>query len=82
MPDITRIFVNLTEVPYLKLLTLKLMLYFDPQSNSQLCSEFSALIDRLYAELSDLKCYPISKFKRYAKYFIITKYSEDKGFDF
>jgi transposase len=60
----------------------KLMLFFDPKNHTRLCEELSDRIDQLSEELSDLKRCPVSKLKRYAKYFIITKHNEDSGFDF
>jgi transposase len=60
----------------------KLMLYFDPHSHTILCRELSERIERLSDELSALKRCPISKLKRYAKYFIITKNKRDNGFNF
>jgi transposase len=60
----------------------KLLLYFDPQSHASLCSELSNRIEELSDELSNLKRCPVSKLKRYSKYFIVTKHSEDSGFDF
>jgi transposase len=60
----------------------KLMLYFDPQSHSQLCRELSERIEQFLAELSALKRYPKNKLSRYSKYFTITKHDNDSGFDF
>jgi transposase len=60
----------------------KLMLYFDPLNHAQLCHELSDRIEELSAELSALKRCPISKLKRYAKYFAITRHDKDSGFDF
>jgi hypothetical protein len=51
----------------------KLLLYFDPQSHANLCSELSNRIEELSDELSNLKRCPVSKLKRYSKYFIVTK---------
>ncbi|MDR1656096.1 MAG: transposase, partial [Deltaproteobacteria bacterium] len=60
----------------------KLMLYFDPKNHAHLCSELSDRIDQLFAELSELKRCPISKLKRFDKFFSITKHDSDSGFDF
>ena len=60
----------------------KLMLFFDPQNHMLLCRELSDRIQALTAELSILKRCPVSKLKRYSKYFILTKHNEDSGFDF
>jgi transposase len=60
----------------------KLMLFFDPENNVHLCSELSERIDQLSSELLALKRCPVSKLKRYSKYFIITKNDEDNGFKF
>jgi hypothetical protein len=60
----------------------KLLLFFDQQNHNQLCGELSERIDRLSAELSDLKRCPVSKLSRYAKYFVITRHDNDSGFDF
>jgi hypothetical protein len=57
------------------------LLYFDPQSRVSRCAELSEHIDRLKAELSELKRYPKSKLKRFSPYFIITKHANDAGFD-
>ena len=58
------------------------MLYFDPQSHSQLCRELSERIQLLTAELAALKRYPKGKLKRYSPYFTIVKHDGDSGFDF
>jgi transposase len=60
----------------------KMMIYFDCHTHTELCKEFSESIDRLSAELSALKRAPVSKLKRYAKYFIVNKHKNDSGFDF
>jgi transposase len=60
----------------------KIMLYYDESNHSALCKELSEYIDRLKAELRDLKRYPKSKLSRYEKYFSVTKHSDDPGFDF
>jgi transposase len=60
----------------------KLMLYFDPQSHSQLCRELSERIERLSTELLVLKRYPKKNLGRYSKYFILTKHASNSGFDF
>jgi transposase len=60
----------------------KLMLYFDPQNQSQLCCELSERIERLASELSKLKRCPVNKLNRYSKYFEIVKHDKDSGFDF
>jgi transposase len=60
----------------------KLMLYFDPQSHSQLCRELSERIELLSAELSALKRFPKSRLSRYDKHFTLTKHEDDSGFDF
>ena len=60
----------------------KLMLYFDPQSHSQLCRELSERIQLLAAELTALKRYPKGKLKRYSPYFTIVKHDDDSGFDY
>lgn len=59
-----------------------LLLYFNPQSSSQLRRELSARLDMLSAELSSLKRYPKSQLSRYGKFFIVTKHKNDNGFDF
>jgi transposase len=60
----------------------KLMLFFDQENHHQLCSEFSDRIERLSAELSELKRCPVSKLSRFSKYFIIKRHDKDSGFDF
>jgi transposase len=56
------------------------LLYFDEMSHAQLCEELFELINRLSAELSSLKRYPLNKLSRYESYFTITK--RENGFDF
>jgi transposase len=60
----------------------KLMLFFDLSNSTKLCQELSERITQLSKELSDLKRCPVSKLKRYEKYFVITKHTSDSGFDF
>ncbi|MDR3204569.1 MAG: hypothetical protein LBV23_07470 [Deltaproteobacteria bacterium] len=60
----------------------KLMLYFDPQNQSQLCSELSERIEQLSAELSKLKRCPVNKLSRFSKYFEIVRHDKGNGFDF
>jgi transposase len=60
----------------------KVLLYFDAWNRVCQCSEMSAHIDRLKAELSRLKRYPKSKLKRYTAYFDITKHGDGPGFDY
>jgi transposase len=60
----------------------KVMLYFDPQSHTQLCRELSERIELLSVELSALKRYPKNNLSRYSKYFTIIKHGSDNGFDF
>jgi transposase len=60
----------------------KLMLFFDQANHNQLCSELSDRIERLSAELSELKRCPVSKLARFSKYFLIQKHENDSGFDF
>jgi transposase len=60
----------------------RLMLFYDPMSHAQLCSEMSERINILSAELGKLKRYPKNKLKRYSQYFTITKRETDSGFDF
>ena len=60
----------------------KVLLYFDAWNHINLCNELSERINRLKAELADLKRYPKSKLKRYEPYFTITKHEDDCGFDY
>ena len=60
----------------------KVLLYFDALNHVLLCNELSEKINRLKAELSELKRYPISKLARYEPYFTISKHSQGSGFDF
>ena len=60
----------------------RLLLFYDPMNHAQLCNEMSERIRSLSSELAGLKRYPASKLKRYAPYFIITKHSQDSGFDY
>jgi transposase len=58
------------------------MLFFDPLNHAVLSRELSDRIEELSVELSLLKRCPVSKLKRYAKYFVINKHDNDSGFDF
>jgi len=58
----------------------KALLFFDAMSRVQLCEELSELINRLKAELAELKRYPKNKLKRYEPYFIVKK--RGGGFDY
>jgi transposase len=58
-----------------------ILLYFDAQNHVSQCKELSEQIDRLKAELAELKRYPKCKLKRYEQYFTITKHENDSGFD-
>lgn len=58
----------------------KVLIFFDALSHVQLCDTLSDSINRLSAELAELKRYPKTKLSRYESYFIITK--KDSGFDY
>jgi transposase len=58
----------------------KAFLYFDALSHAHLTNEMSEHIDRLNAELADLKRFPKNKLKRYSGYFTITQ--NGSGFDY
>jgi len=58
----------------------KLFLYFDALSHVQLANEMDEHINRLKAELAELKRFPKNKLKRYSRYFSIIK--NDLGFDY
>jgi transposase len=57
-------------------------LYFDALNHVHLCGELSERIDRLKAELANLKRYPKSKLKRYSAYFKLIKHEHGSGFDY
>jgi transposase len=58
------------------------LLYFDSLNHVKLCVELSEKINRLKAELANLKRYPNGKLKRYAPYFTLAKHENDAGFDY
>jgi transposase len=60
----------------------RVFLYYDSQTHIDQCDNLSDTIDRLKAELQELKFYPKNKIKRYSPYFILTKHSNDSGFEF
>jgi hypothetical protein len=60
----------------------KLMLYYDPVSHTQLCTDIAERLNALSAELSKLKRIPKNNMSRYAKYFIITKHDNNNGLNF
>jgi len=60
----------------------KALLYFDAWNHLHLCKELSEHLNRLKAELADLKRYPKSKLKRYEPYFSLTKHEKGSGFDY
>jgi len=60
----------------------RIMLYYDSWNHLNLCAELSSHINKLKAELAELKRYPKSKLGRYTPYFVLTKHDEGSGFDF
>jgi len=58
----------------------KALLYYDSMSHAQLCGTLSEKINRLKAELSELKRFPKNKLSRYEPYFTITE--TINGFDY
>lgn len=60
----------------------RVFLFFDSLNHVQLCAELSERINRLKAELANLKRYPKSKLKRYSPYFTLTKHENETGFDY
>lgn len=60
----------------------RVLVYYDSYSHVNQCAELSATIDRLNAELADLKRYPKNNIRRYDHYFILTKHEQDSGFDY
>ena len=60
----------------------RVLLYYDSLSRVMLCEELSCRIQRLSAELNQLKRFPKSKLKRYEPYFKITQCKDRNGFDY
>jgi transposase len=60
----------------------RVLLYFNAWNHVLLCNELSERINRLKAELANLKRYPKNKLKRYEAYFTITKHENDSGFEY
>jgi transposase len=58
------------------------LLFYDPLGHAEQSAGLSEKIDRLKAELSCLKRFPKGKLSRYSPYFVLTKHSEDGGFDY
>jgi transposase len=60
----------------------RVLLYFNAYNRLLQCLEISEHIERLKAELSQLKRYPKNKLNRFLQYFDITKHDNDTGFDY
>lgn len=60
----------------------KILVYYDPWNHACLCREMSENIARMEAELKKCRRYPKSRLKYFSRYFLITKHSNDSGFDY
>lgn len=60
----------------------KILVYYDPWSHVNLCSELSDSIARMEAELKKCKRYPKSRLKYFNRYFRVTKHESDSGFHY